>query len=235
MSFFRNKEESADRLPARTRPVPPDDTSPLASVSLLEDPVTMTLPALGPIPARPALPAPAPGPASLPPLPSGRHRAAWVPAKPPVPEPPTPREPAPVRITEPAALARDPDGRLPDLFTLRCGTCRRVHTTDGSNSFPALHAAAERAGWRKDNSGGSEKDNSGRSRFGVWACPACQAQPGWQAPNTPALCGEYLESALIRDVAAQASDVPVLDHLFQAQRYPRYFLDVNALEAATSA
>jgi hypothetical protein len=218
MSILRHRGQHADRFPVRTRAVPPDDTSPIENVFLLEDPVTKTLPALDPAPAPRALPGPGPGPGKVPPLrpaPVPRHRAAWVPAPHPAPR-------APVRITEPAALAGEVAAKWPGLFTVPCGGCHRVWTRGGTASFQALYVYAGQAGWRKDT-------------LGAWACPACQARSGWRAPNTPVLAGESPECALARDVAAHAADVPVLDTFQRALRRPRYHLNVAALEAATPA
>ena len=259
MRIFRHSDQHADRL-IETKPeaFPPDVTDRFSTVTLLEDkdPVTKTFPALEAAPAPRALPAPTPGPASVPPLrpaPPPRHsRTGWVPASTPAPKP-EPRRPAPIRITEPAKtaaevaealkampeiMARYPDGNIPDIFTLPCGTCHRVHTRGGTSSFRDLYAEAERAGWRKDGSGGGEWDDSGRNKFGmfgVWACPACQDQPGWWEPNPPVLAGEYLECALGRDVAAHAADGPALEAVTQALtralRRHRYYLNASALEA----
>ncbi len=217
MSIFR-KGQHAELL-TETRPIPSDNTSPLPNCSLLEGPEPVTKTFASPIPA--PLPEPVQGPASLPPLPqrkpapAPRHRLGWVPA-------PAPRMPAPVRITEPAALAAEIAATHPGIFALPCGTCHRVHARGGTASFRALYAEAGRAGWRKDT-------------LGKWACPACQAKPGWRAPSIPALAGEYLEYALARDVAAHAAAEPLLDTFAHAQRKPRYYLNVSALATATPA
>ena len=212
MSLRRSKGQHANRL-AETRPAPADDTNPIPNVSIVQDQATLTLPVTtGAAPAPRVLPAP--GPASLPPLPSGRHRAAWIPAPAPAPA----RPPAPIRITEPAALAADIGAAHPGVFTLPCGSCWRVHTRGGTASFQAMYAFAGQAGWRKDT-------------LGAWACPACQAKPGWRAPNTPAMTWECLEYALARNVAARAARVPVLMAFQQAQRFPRYYLNATALGA----
>ena len=202
-----------DRLPIETSPAPPDITSPVTRIpALLQDPATARLPftqtdltALTPPPRRRALPPP--GPSSLPALqPPPRPRPAWAP-----PQPPTR-----VRITEPAALAC-PGGRIPAALTLPCGSCHRVHVRGATSSFTALYTTAAQDGWRRD-------------LFGVMACPACQAHPGWRAPHPPVL-RRGAEHALIADVTAARAP---RWRWRQALRNPRIWLDTRALRALRS-
>ena len=198
-SGLPGEHPAGDRLPFTQTPV----------TALTPPPRPRAIPAPPPMPpgwVPPALTATLASPSSAPPLrptpPPARPRAAWTP----------PQPPSPPRITQPAVLAY-PGGRVPPELTLPCGgTCHRVHTRGASSSFPVLYAEAERAGWRQD-------------LYGVWACPACQAKPGWRPGRTPVPRREHTLILATTNAAAPRW------RWRKALRTARIHLDARALKA----